>query len=59
MGMIGCSPGFTSKPAAKIFSLKYFVFTSSLSRSSVVFDNKSNTAMEAPAIDGAKVFENK
>ena len=43
-----------------IFSLKYFVLASNVSLSSVVCDNKSKTAIEAPVMDGAnKAMKNK
>src|SRR6266536_5944200 len=46
-----------SKPASVIFERKYFVLYSSLSRKAVVSLSISITAIEAPTMPGASVFE--
>lgn len=48
-----------SNPAAIIRSLKYFVFSSNLSRNAVFALRMSKTLFDAPTIEGAKEFENK
>ena len=57
MGTMGESPSLISKPAATIFSLKYYVFSSNWSLSCVDELSKSNTFIAAPTIDGAKELE--
>src|SRR5512143_2957321 len=59
MGVMGCTPGMMSKPAAVIFSRKYMVFRSSLSRRAVVEESMSMTRMVASTTDGATVLENR
>src|SRR5436189_171906 len=56
IGTIGWVPGLISKPAAVIAARKRFVLSSSLSRSAVVRDSRSNTAMLAPTAVGGDQF---
>ncbi len=51
---MGVSLPPTTSPAAVIFSRKYFVFHSSLSRRSVVLETRSMTLIEPATIDGAR-----
>lgn len=53
---VACAPGRILKPAAVICCRKYAVLPSSLSRSCVLFESKSNTTRDAPATAGASVL---
>ncbi len=59
IGTIGWVPGLISKPAAVIAARNWRVLASSRSRSSVVRDSRSNTAMLAPTTGGGRLFENR
>jgi len=56
-GQMGWTPGLMSKPAAVIFSLKRFVFVSSLSRSAVEDESSSRALRVPPTMEGATVLE--
>ena len=58
-GMIGCSPGSTSKPSPVIRLRKNSVFSRSRSRSSAEPFSRSSTASEAATTAGATELENR
>src|SRR5213592_1791379 len=59
IGTIGCTPGLIVRPRSVTASRKYFVFSSSLSRSSVDAVRISSAFKHAATIGGATVLENK
>src|SRR3977135_1063284 len=59
IGRIGCAPDLIVRPRSVRASRKYFVFSSSLSRSSVDALSNSSAFNDAATTGGAMVLENK
>src|SRR5216117_2172526 len=59
IGTIGCTPGLIVRPRSVSAARKYFVFSSSLSRSSVDALRSSSAFNEAATTGGAMVLENR
>ena len=59
IGTIGCTPGLMVKPRSVSAARKKFVFSSSLSRSSVDALRSSSAFSDAATTGGAIVLENK
>ena len=59
IGTMGCMPALIVSPRSVSACRKYFVFASSLSRSSVDAVNNSSAFKEAATMGGATLFENK
>src|SRR5438094_9727615 len=59
IGTIGCVPGLIVRPRSVNAARKYFVFSSSLSRSSVDAMSNSSAFKDAATTGVAIVFENK
>lgn len=58
-GLIGCTPGLTSKPAAVMRARKYVVFSTSCVRSSPAASSISKALMPAATTCGGNELENK
>ena len=59
IGTIGCTPGLIVRPRSVSAARKYFVFSSSLSRSSVDALRSSSAFSDAATTGGAIVLENR